>query len=335
MSETEVRSASPVLFDQIIGHETQVRVLKTAQLGQAYLFSGPSGVGKKLIALATAQRILCEHQEQGPCGKCPSCAQVKNFAHPDMMIVRTPEAVLKIDMIRHIQNFINLRSFKNNGKVVIIDDAQKMNVQAANALLKSLEEPPDGCHFILVSSSRGAILPTIQSRCQKINFGGLSDTEIKQIMPDAPFWAIPLCQGRLDLLSQWLDEGKKNLRFELLSVFKNVPHAPTFEGFEKMGPITDDRDTALFAVQLWQHWLRQLLGIKLGVSAQGSDDEIGTFEDLATHYSSDALIDLGQKILVLERDLSMNVNRKLAFENFWINMKNALTENSQPSKELN
>src|ERR1700722_3470118 len=136
-----------MIFDKIIGHEAQVESLRNVLRtnkdlpSRALLFSGPSGIGKKLVALGWAQGLLCK-EEVKPCGKCSSCLRIENGNHPAILRVALTEgATIKIEQIRDVQNFVSLQSFEGRGKVILIDDAQLMTPQASNSLLKTLEEP--------------------------------------------------------------------------------------------------------------------------------------------------------------------------------------------------
>ncbi len=311
------------LFSQILGHKPQLQALQSSQSGQAYLFTGPSGIGKKRAALALAQKILCPKPES-PCGICPSCTRVSKLSHPDLFLLFPEEVTIKIDNIREIQNFVNLRSFEKHGKVVIIDECQKMTPQSANAILKTLEEPPENTHFILLSSNKGAVLSTIQSRCQKMHFGALDLSDVKKLAPDSPPWALELSQGRMDLLEKWTDESKKDLRHHFFQMFKDLPHSRAFEGFQGLELLNNEKETALFTLLLFNHWIKMILSIKLGVAATGPAEEIQAFNSLAQHFEIQDLLKLSTAIVILEKDIHANVNKKLAFENFWLDLRRAV-----------
>ncbi|MDZ4676161.1 MAG: DNA polymerase III subunit delta' [Oligoflexia bacterium] len=320
-----------MIFDKIVGHTSIVKALKEvlhSNRGRApaFLFSGPSGVGKKLVALAWAQGLLCK-QPNAPCGKCSTCDRISRSQHPDLLIVSPGESpTLKIEQIRDIQNFISLKSYEGAAKVVIIDEAQTMNAQSSNALLKTLEEPPAHCYFILVTSNKGALLSTIISRCQRVFFGSLSTQELKKIVPEAPDWALPLAQGRVDAVTKYSDDSFRKLKSSAFKVFKDIKHTRAFEGFTQMNELSDERESALFAIQCWGQIIKSAAALKLGAHPPLSSEEAVTAEELNTVYSPQTLLFLGQKILKLEQDIQANVNKNLAFEKFWIDAKQ-LAEN--------
>lgn len=181
---------------KVIGHEEEKRLIRRI-LDKGYksyslLFEGKKCIGKKLIALQTARTFLCEKGYGFGCNECKSCKLVNNTiqniyenkdlpSHPDLKII-IPEnsKEIKIDQVRQISEFFKLKSEK--GKVVIIDDADKMNIQAMNALLKTLEEPPDNTMIILIAENQNNLLPTIISRTLKVRFKTLSKKEIFDIL---------------------------------------------------------------------------------------------------------------------------------------------------------
>ena len=186
---------------KIIGHEKEKelirRFLDKNYESYSFLFEGKSSIGKKLIALQTAKAFLCEKNEAFGCNECKSCKLVldiisniyenkENPAHPDLKIV-FPEnnKEIKINQIREIIEFFKVKSV--NGKVVIIDEAEKMNIEASNALLKTLEEPPENSMIILVSSNPSKLLPTILSRVKRVKFKPLKKEEIIEILKQKGF----------------------------------------------------------------------------------------------------------------------------------------------------
>jgi DNA polymerase-3 subunit delta' len=164
-------------FPGILGHErVQALIARAVQLGRvppALLFVGPSGVGKRTVALALGRTLLCETGGTFPCDLCSSCARCRKGLHPDLFLIEALTKVIKIDQVRDVVREIGSRPFEGRARAFVIDDAHELTEQAANALLKSLEEPAAKSHVILVTSSPQALLPTVRSRCQLIRFGPL------------------------------------------------------------------------------------------------------------------------------------------------------------------
>lgn len=139
------------------------------RVGHSYLFVGQDEQEKKKTAIGFAQMLNCEKGEEEICGSCYSCRKLKELIHPDLKII-TPEDSLKIDEIRELQRWISLRPYSAKWKVAFILSGQLMTEEAANALLKTLEEPPAHSLLIIFSDSIRGLLPTIVSRCQIVRF---------------------------------------------------------------------------------------------------------------------------------------------------------------------
>lgn len=176
-------------FAAIKGQKRASEMLKAAftsgRLSHAYLFYGPAGVGKRKMAQAFTQLLNCETPLDGqPCRSCKACRKVLTGNHPDVTEVRPDGASLKIAQIRELQDRAHLMCYEGNYKVIMIDDAHLMTAEAANSLLKILEEPPGQTVFILLTSDTKSLPDTILSRCQGIPFQPLDDTVISEILQE-------------------------------------------------------------------------------------------------------------------------------------------------------
>jgi DNA polymerase-3 subunit delta' len=196
-AETEYHIVVPG-FDSIIGQKNPIRQLKTflsnGTLPHALLFTGIDGIGKRSTATQLALALNCSaaHADTDSrqnaltsCGVCPACRQILSGNHPDVQTV-TPEGnLLRIDRIRLLIQTLTMKPFSARHRVVVIDQAQTMNKEAANALLKLLEEPPPHTTLILTALSRSELLPTITSRCRHIAFAPLSHDDLKILLKDS------------------------------------------------------------------------------------------------------------------------------------------------------
>lgn len=188
------------------------RSFSKGRLAHAYLFAGPSGVGKLTAALELAAAWMCEEERDGYCGECRNCLRVFGFQHPDVRLTipmtgsTDPEDIAKIfqtrmndgitplrlpgntrisiDQIRELGERISKKAYEDKGHIEIIPDADSMGVEAANALLKTLEEPPNDTVIVLISSRWSALLPTIRSRSHLIRFRRLKEDTIRNILMD-------------------------------------------------------------------------------------------------------------------------------------------------------
>jgi DNA polymerase-3 subunit delta' len=170
-----------ITWDGILGHAVQVgqlkKLVREGRLPHALLFTGPAGVGKRRIAEALAATLLCGQGEQA-CGRCAGCIALQEDTHPDFYRIvpaGTGKAakIIRIDQIRAMQSEIARLPLLADKRVVLIDEAEKMNEAAENSLLKTLEEPTGRVNFILITSQRSGLLDTILSRCMQMSFGTL------------------------------------------------------------------------------------------------------------------------------------------------------------------
>ncbi|MFW5992349.1 MAG: DNA polymerase III subunit delta', partial [Halanaerobiaceae bacterium] len=172
-------------FNNIVGQEAAVRILqdelKDGRVQHAYLFSGKRGVGKKALALELTKAIFCSEKEIDSCDNCLACRKIIHSNHPDTGIYSIEKGnFIKIDQIRKLQKDIAYKPYESGKKIYIIENADKMTTEAANSLLRTLEEPPGYAIIILLAEEVDRLLPTIISRCQQIQLKGIADNTIKQ-----------------------------------------------------------------------------------------------------------------------------------------------------------
>jgi DNA polymerase-3 subunit delta' len=230
------------MWHGIRGHDEVVeqfrRALERGRLASTFLFVGPSGIGKRLFALKLAQALLCErHREEelDPCGQCPACVQVAAGSHPDVDYVAKPadKSFIPLELLIGDKEHrmreglcynISLKPYSGRRKVAILDDADYLNKEGANCLLKTLEEPPPRSLLILLGTSEQRQLPTIRSRCQIIRFKPLSHDDVADLLVEqghctnreAAARAAQLSQGSLDRALLWLDPRVAEYRSALL-----------------------------------------------------------------------------------------------------------------------
>ena len=194
-------------LSDVIGQETAVSILlKTIRRGRissSYLFAGESGIGKKFTAINLAKALNClkvADSYRSPiqihdsrftpdtsrlvdaCDECSSCRKIDAGMHPDVLLISPESGQIRIEEIRAIDEILSLKAFEGRTKVVVVDDAETMNQYAANAFLKTLEEPPSDSLIILVSSKPDRLPDTIQSRCSRINFTPLSHEACEMVI---------------------------------------------------------------------------------------------------------------------------------------------------------
>jgi len=180
-----------MLFDEICGQDDAISFLRNAvtkeRFGHAYLFAGPEGVGKCCTAIALAHALLCEDRKKLGCVSCKSCLSIGTGTHPNFMIL-TPQLGTKsliVAQVREAQRFLGMKAAGSTRKVVIIDQAHALTLQAQSALLKLLEDPPENSILLLVATTAAGFSAPFLSRCQQVRFMGLSIEQVETIVEEA------------------------------------------------------------------------------------------------------------------------------------------------------
>lgn len=174
-------------FQDIKGQDKPIQILKEdirhSRLVSGYLFVGPEGVGKKIIAKTLAKAVNCQNETLDSCDKCVSCLKIEKNQHPDVHLIdEGTSEVIKIEYIRQLQKDINLKPYEGKRKVFIIDNAHNLTAEASNAILKILEEPPADSLIILVSAKPALLFKTVTSRCRILKFHPLNRVELENIL---------------------------------------------------------------------------------------------------------------------------------------------------------
>jgi DNA polymerase III delta' subunit len=275
-----------MLTAELIGHELIMNyLLKSFNLGKvnhAYLLLGPAQVGKSSLVRKLLLYVYCEHKSA--CGKCAACQQVTLASHPDVWWLERHEdkQAITIDQVRELQQFIGLRSLNGGLRVVVIDKAHELNLEAANALLKSLEEPAAGVSFFLISSEPKKILPTIRSRCFVLQFGLVDKATIAEYLKKQGFSLTAarelalLAGGRPGLALQYAHSPDLFKQEQVyLAMFWQLIQGVGFKEFVKFveRDITESTETdqaarhrALKLISCWQRLARDLILYKLGLN---------------------------------------------------------------------
>ena len=174
-------------FENIIGHDKSKNLLgmflDNKNIPHAFLFYGQEGIGKKLVAKEFAKHLFCKNGTA--CGKCNPCIKLERGSHPDLILIEGDDSI-GIDQSRMLSKEICEYPYESEKRVIIIDRAETLTREAANALLKTLEEPPPYNHFFLITSSEKEIPPTIRSRCNRVFFTPLSREQLKQYFLQRP-----------------------------------------------------------------------------------------------------------------------------------------------------
>ncbi len=329
-----------MLWGSLRGHETQVRAIRSAmqagRMPHAFLFVGPEGVGKRRFALTLAQALLCERNpstQLEPCGVCPSCLQVIEGSHPDVLQVEKPEdrQELPIRSIRDLCQDLGLKPMRGIRRIAIVDDADDLSDEAANAFLKTLEEPPPGSILILIGSAAELQLETILSRCRLLRFEPLSREDVAQILLDSGLTKDHQEAQRLADLSEGqvsraLGLADADLGPFLRSMLGELAEAGRFHSFrfaQKLEAFSNEagkesgpkRERARLLIGELARFLRAVLWQTAGVESPSTDPEdLAAIQALARRLEPEDVFVMADRCLSADYQVRRNANRALVFE---------------------
>ncbi len=294
-------------FKDIIGRDTELGIIRNAlannRLAHAYIFSGPEGVGKRLLARALAKALNCAAFDNDACNSCDDCAMADAGGHPLVMELWptdkdgkvTEAGVIRIEDIRALQNAIRYK-VQRGKKTIIVEAADRLHPNAANAFLKTLEEPPDDTLIILITARPSALFQTILSRCQRINFAPLPADMIRDWLiekkgleyADAEASA-RLSAGSMRTAVRCAESDEPKRRKELIEGLKSLDRDDSYAILTLAETISkrDDLDDAL---EFLKSWCRDLLvhgagAGRLAVNAVAAENKsAASAQDLISSY---------------------------------------------------
>ncbi|MEW5718544.1 MAG: DNA polymerase III subunit delta' [Chloroflexota bacterium] len=337
----------------LYGHDWAIRALArsiaTERVAHAYLFTGPHAIGKTTLARKLAQALQCTGENR-PCGQCPTCQKIARDRHPDVQIVegvpvgykfdeKSPPApprandwerrILKIDQVRALQHDVSRAPFEGRWKIVILRRFEEANEEAANAFLKTLEEPPRHTRLILTARDASLLLPTIASRCQVFALRPLAPAQIETALsekwradPEAARllarlsagrlgWAVRANENRalLDARNQYLDD----LNFAL-----DEGRAERLLRAEGLAKKSDDLPELL---ETWLGWWRDVLLIQNGDGSRITNvDREDALRGQANRFTTEQAQSTLQAVRATARYLTQNINARLALEVLLLNL---------------
>lgn len=311
---------------QVIGQDKAVQLLlntlKTGRIPSALLFAGEPGIGKRYTAINFAKAINCLSQESDSCDDCPSCKKIDSGVHPDILLLGPERGEIRVEEIRSIEEALSFKPFEGKRKVVIIDEAEKMNQSASNAFLKTMEEPPSDSIIIMISSSPDSLPPTIRSRCCRIDFRPIPERDVERI-------------ARKILT----DSGHKLTTLARLSMGRPglIASSDTFRNREKLpstvkamlkgsGNPWKDREELEAFIENIMLLLRDMSFYKLNYETGILNMDIKDFvKELTTKCSLRDIINTYERLLLLRRQLDFNLNINITW-NYLSNMLKNLTK---------
>ncbi len=346
------------LWKDLEGHQPTLKPLIDGaaenRLAGTLLFAGPSGIGKRRAALTLTQALVCEtalkeRDDNAGCGNCGPCLRIAKGQSESLLVVEPDGAQIKVEQARDILQFLNLQKL-GRARVIIIDQAHLLGPQAGNALLKALEEPPVGTHFILVSPLPNAILATLRSRSQLVRFKPLSDESLKKILarsqeippPAAPApkgaaktaapkpkkvvaaaddWILRASQGSVEKALRMMDDREEFEALETATTQYMSAALKSFPGEEIAGlrELLKDRTTHGFVASIIQGAVTDAMKLKGGLKPASvrKGAEKASFKELLEPLAkkpASRLDLLARKSLDFEADLARNVDRGLLLE---------------------
>ena len=264
---------------RILGNQVHISHMQAAakagRLPHAYILNGSAGAGKRTFADYMAAALLCEKgPDEGPCGICPSCIKAQTHNHPD--IIRTAhekKTVLSVQEIREqLVDTVSVAPYYGPYKIYIVEDAQLLNEHGQNALLKTIEEPPDYVLIFILTENADTFLDTVRSRCIRLDMEALSRGQIEEellsrgVSPGEARECAAFARGNLGLALALSEGGAmRTLKDETLKTLKNLENLDAFELFKQSSDL-DDRETGAKVLEIMLKWYRDILLAKTGAS---------------------------------------------------------------------
>jgi DNA polymerase-3 subunit delta' len=323
---------SDLFFDMVFGHEQATLMLSKAVISQtvpqSLLITGLPQLGKATLARTLAMALNCR-LDPPPCGHCPNCRKVAGGHHPDVIIFDTPHETLSIEQIRTLQRDLALRPHEGRYKVAVLANFERATTSAANALLKTLEEPPAHVILILTSLDATLLLPTIVSRCQIIPLRPISEPLIAEILQTR--WQASanqaellsrLAQGRLGWAIQVLKEPELlTQRNQYLEDLVQLSQSGYADRLDYAARLAGKEAPVGEVLSLWLAWWRDVLLV-----SQSRDEAVINIDRLehltwfARQLSARQVIAVIQQNMAALKNLNYNVNLRLNIEVLLLNL---------------
>jgi DNA polymerase-3 subunit delta' len=311
---------------QVVGHEWAVKLLErslaSGRTAHAYLLLGLPQIGKTTLALNFAQALNCQDEEK-PCGQCRSCLKITHGNHPDVRVIEASNGTIKIDQIRAMQREVALSPHESRWRVYVIRQMERATTEAANCLLKTLEEPPDQVILMLTASDMDQLLPTIISRCQVLNLRPPAMTLVQKALEER--WGVDperakllarLSGGRLGwAVRASEDKAILQKRKRHLDEMMELIGQGRVERLRYAQHLSRNPDGLREVLDLWLSWWRDLLLIKGGSSTEVTNvDREATLRSQARGYGLTQVQDFIEALRTAVWQLEHNVNTRLTLE---------------------
>ncbi|OOO00474.1 MAG: hypothetical protein ATN35_07125 [Epulopiscium sp. Nele67-Bin004] len=316
------------MFNKVIGHDTIKeyfeKILLSGNMPHSYIFQGQAGVGKMTMARAIAKNLICSSQDA--CNTCKDCHQFEVGTHPDIITLETT----KIEEVREkVVREINIKPYQSQHKIIFIPQADTLNIQSQNALLKTIEEPPSYATIILMTANVELLLPTIRSRCLIIRFNDLSDTEMKNYFSainynkDKEEIYIRFSSGSIGTAQKLInDESFLTLRDESINYLNRLETADMIALYKIADELVEDKLRLVEILNFWELWYRDIMIYKTNNQAiLYYPDYEGLLIDICNKLTYNK-ISMNLKVIQKSRiDISNNVYAMFVVENLLLDLK--------------
>lgn len=324
-------------FNNIIGHEEIIRHLKNAieteKVSHSYILTGDPGSGKKLLAGTYATALQCEEGGTEPCGKCESCKKAIGKNHPDIIMVSHEKPnTISIDEIRdQVVNDVSIKPYFSHYKIYIIADAELMTTQAQNALLKTIEEPPEYAVIMLLTSNADGLLPTIRSRCVRLDLKVVDDGLVKKYLME--HLQIPDYQADIDTSYAHGSIGKAkeaatsqefaDMTQNALKILKYADTMEVYELTDAIKNLTSEKQNISDYLDIFLFWFRDVLMFKATREIDNLvfKQEINYIKEQASKRSYENLEKILDALDKTKVRLRANVNTELALELLFLTIR--------------
>ena len=324
-------------FSEILGHEQIIEHLQNAiqmkKVSHAYILDGEEGAGKKMLARAFAQTLQCEQGGTEPCGTCHSCKQALSGNQPDIIWVshEKPASIGVEDIREQLCGDIQIKPYSSPYKIYIVDEAEKMTVQAQNALLKTIEEPPAYGVILLLTTNADAFLPTILSRCVTLKLRPVKQEQIRNYLMEelhVPDYQADICAafargnvGKAKRLAESDQFGE--LKDHVIHLVRHLGDMEVYELTEAVRKASDYKADINDYLDLLALWYRDVLLFKATRQIEGLvfADEINTISAQASKSSYEGLEQILKALEKAKVRLKANVNFELTMELLMLTIK--------------
>ncbi len=324
-------------YNEILGHENIIKQLKNAisgdKVSHAYILNGEDGSGKNMLAKAFAKALLCEKGLPEGCGECHFCKQVDSDNNPDLVYIthEKPASIGVEDVREQLVEDIQIKPYNGRYKVYIIDEAEKLTVQAQNAILKTIEEPPAYSVILFLTNNADIFLPTIISRCIIFNLRPLRESEIMEYLIAKfriPEYEAKICasyaQGKLGRgIKLASSEEFSHIKEEALKLVNNVYTYDIADLIDAVKRVTEFKISVNEYIDLLQMWYRDVLLFKVTKDPNSLifADEINGIRKQASRSSYEGLERILYGLDVAKARLKANVNFELTIELMLLTIK--------------